>query len=145
MDASIYFATQNYNQICGKLRDFQAAARYKCRPMFQCRITRDRQASEHLRQTQSQLAVERFKLFELGTGFAGRYQQDERFFMVPACVVRSHNSRVRMIGDRRLCGEPTERIKPGPILNRARRSAVEKCPRYARSCNLVQRRLTVTA
>jgi 4-hydroxyphenylacetate 3-monooxygenase len=74
-------------------------------------------------QTPSHGAVEKFKLFKLawdllGSDFGGRHLQYERFYMGPAFVVRSHNSREC---DWREIDEYVDALLasygPGPILN----------------------------
>ena len=62
------------------------------------RIPETRALFEELWQTPTQTAVDKFKLFKLawdllGSDFGGRHLQYERFYMGPAFVVRSHNSR----------------------------------------------------
>ena len=57
-----------------------------------------RELFEDLWRTPTHTALEKFKLFKLawdllGSDFAGRHLQYERFYMGPAFVVRSHNSR----------------------------------------------------
>jgi 4-hydroxyphenylacetate 3-monooxygenase len=57
-----------------------------------------RRLFEELWQTPTHSAIDRFKLFKLawdllGTDFAGRHLQYERFYMGPTFVVRGRNSR----------------------------------------------------
>jgi 4-hydroxyphenylacetate 3-monooxygenase len=55
----------------------------------------------------------------LGTDFAGRHLQYERFYMGPAFVVRAHNHREcpwPEIDDD--VGSLLDRIEPGPLLDR---------------------------
>jgi 4-hydroxyphenylacetate 3-monooxygenase len=125
MYASIYFATQNYEQVCAKLRELSGGGVLQMPAdvsVLDNPVTG--KLFEDLWQTRSQSAIERFKLFKLawdllGTDFAGRHQQYERFYMGPAFVVRSHNSREcewSAIDD--YVAGLLDRIKPGAILDR---------------------------
>jgi 4-hydroxyphenylacetate 3-monooxygenase len=99
MYAAIYFATQNYDQICAKVRELSGGSVLQMpADVSVLSNPKTRELFEHLWQTPTQSAVERFKLFKLawdllGSDFGGRHLQYERFYMGPAFVVRSHNTR----------------------------------------------------
>ena len=99
MYAAIYFATQNYDQICAKVRELSGGSVLQMpADVSVLDNPKTRALFEELWQTPAQGAVERFKLFKLawdllGSDFGGRHLQYERFYMGPAFVVRSHNSR----------------------------------------------------
>lgn len=125
MYAAIYFATQHYDQICAKVRelsggsvlqmpaDISVLSNPKTRGLF-----------EEFWRTPTHSAIERFKLYKLawdllGTDFAGRHLQYERFYMGPAFVVRGHNSREcpwAEIDDH--VSKLLDRIEPGELLDR---------------------------
>jgi 4-hydroxyphenylacetate 3-monooxygenase len=69
-------------------------------------------------------ALEKFKLFKLawdllGSDFAGRHLQYERFYMGPAFVVRSHNSRECRWGEiESYVDQLLASYEPGALLNR---------------------------
>jgi 4-hydroxyphenylacetate 3-monooxygenase len=78
---------------------------------------------EELWRTPTTSALDRFKLYKLawdllGTDFAGRHLQYERFYMGPAFVVRGHNHREcpwSEIDD--YVGSLLDRIEVGPVLD----------------------------
>jgi 4-hydroxyphenylacetate 3-monooxygenase len=126
MYSAIYFATQHYDQICAKVRELSGGSvlqmpadvsvlnNPETRPLF-----------EELWQTPTHSAVDRFKLFKLawdllGTDFAGRHLQYERFYRGPAFVVRAHNSRECPWNDiDRYVSKLLDRIEPGDLLDRS--------------------------
>ncbi len=99
MYAAIYFATQNYDAICAKVRELSGGGVLQ----MPADVTvfdnpRTREVFERLWWMPTGSAVERFKLMKLawdilGTDFAGRHAQYERFYMGPAFIVRGHNNR----------------------------------------------------
>jgi 4-hydroxyphenylacetate 3-monooxygenase len=124
MYAAIYFATQNYDQICAKVRELSGGSVLQMpADVSVLENPKTRALFEELWQTPSHGAVEKFKLFKLawdllGSDFGGRHLQYERFYMGPAFVVRSHNSREC---DWREIDEYVDALLasygPGPILN----------------------------
>jgi 4-hydroxyphenylacetate 3-monooxygenase len=99
MYAAIYFATQHYDQICAKVRELSGGSVLQMpADVSVLHNPETRKLFEEFWQTPNSSAVERFKLYKLawdllGTDFAGRHLQYERFYMGPAFVVRAHNSR----------------------------------------------------
>jgi 4-hydroxyphenylacetate 3-monooxygenase len=99
MYAAIYFATQNYDQICAKVRELSGGSVLQMpADVSVLSNPKTRALFEELWQTPTHGAIEKFQLFKLawdllGTDFGGRHLQYERFYMGPAFVVRSHNSR----------------------------------------------------
>lgn len=99
MYAAIYFATQNYDAICAKVRELSGGGVLQMpadASVFDNPKTRE--VFERLWWMPTSSAVDRFKLMKLawdilGTDFAGRHAQYERFYMGPAFIVRSHNNR----------------------------------------------------
>lgn len=99
MYATIYFATQNYDAICAKVRELSGGSVMQMPAdvsVLDNPVTRD--TFEALWSTPTQSAVDKFKLFKLawdilGSDFGGRHLQYERFYMGPAFVVRAHVSR----------------------------------------------------
>lgn len=99
MYAAIYFATQNYDAICAKVRELSGGSVLQLPAdvtVFDNPHTRE--VFERLWWMPTGTAVERFKLMKLawdilGTDFAGRHAQYERFYMGPAFIVRNHNNR----------------------------------------------------
>jgi 4-hydroxyphenylacetate 3-monooxygenase len=125
MYAAIYFATQNYDQICAKVRELSGGSVLQMPAdvsVLHNPVTRA--LFEELWQTPSQSAIERFKLFKLawdllGTDFAGRHLQYERFYMGPAFVVRGHTNRECPWADiDDYVGSLLARIEPGALLDR---------------------------
>lgn len=99
MYASIYWATQNYDKICSRVRELMGGSVLQMpadigvlggaetAPVFEANWAGN-----------GWTARERMKLFKLawdllGTDFAGRHAQYERFYMGPAFVVREHVGR----------------------------------------------------
>jgi 4-hydroxyphenylacetate 3-monooxygenase len=99
MYAAIYFATQNYDGICAKVRELSGGGVLQMpadASVFANPKTRE--VFERLWWMPTSSAFDRFKLMKLawdilGTDFAGRHAQYERFYMGPAFIVRSHNNR----------------------------------------------------
>jgi 4-hydroxyphenylacetate 3-monooxygenase len=99
MYAAIYFATQNYDAICSKVRELSGGGVLQMpadASVFD--NPRTREVFERLWWMPTGSAVDRFKLMKLawdvlGTDFAGRHAQYERFYMGPAFIVRGHNNR----------------------------------------------------
>jgi 4-hydroxyphenylacetate 3-monooxygenase len=99
MYAAIYFATQNYDGICAKVRELSGGGVLQM-PADASVFTnpKTREVFERLWWMPTSSAFDRFKLMKLawdilGTDFAGRHAQYERFYMGPAFIVRSHNNR----------------------------------------------------
>ena len=123
MYSAIYFATQHYDQICAKVRELSGGSVLQMpADVSVLHNPETRGLFEELWQTPTHSAVDRFKLFKLawdllGTDFAGRHLQYERFYMGPAFVVRGHNSRECPWNeiDEYVC-ELLDRIKPGNLL-----------------------------
>jgi 4-hydroxyphenylacetate 3-monooxygenase len=99
MYASVYWATQNYDNICGRVRELMggsvlqmpADASVLDDPSLAGIFERNWACADWD-------ALDRMKLFRLawdllGTDFAGRHAQYERFYMGPAFVVREHVGR----------------------------------------------------
>jgi 4-hydroxyphenylacetate 3-monooxygenase len=99
MYAAIYFATQNYDAICAKVRELSGGGVLQMPADVSVFANpRTREVFERLWWMPTSSAVDRFKLMKLawdilGTDFAGRHAQYERFYMGPAFIVRSHNNR----------------------------------------------------
>jgi 4-hydroxyphenylacetate 3-monooxygenase len=99
MYSAIYFATQNYDQICAKVRELSGGSVLQMPADISVLDNPTTRALfEELWQTPTQSALEKFKLFKLawdllGSDFGGRHLQYERFYMGPAFVVRGHASR----------------------------------------------------
>jgi len=99
MYAAIYFATQNYDAICAKVRELSGGGVLQMpadASVFANPNTRE--IFERLWWMPTSSAIDRFKVMKLawdilGTDFAGRHAQYERFYMGPAFIVRSHNNR----------------------------------------------------
>src|SRR5882757_902574 len=99
MYAAIYFATQNYDAICSKVRELSGGGVLQMpadASVFD--NPRTREVFERLWWMPTGSAVDRFKLMKLawdvlGTDFAGRHAQYERFYMGPAFIARGHNNR----------------------------------------------------
>ena len=124
MYAVVYFATQHYDQICAKVRELSGGSVLQMpADVSVLHNPQTRTVFEELWRTSADTAIERFKLYKLawdllGTDFAGRHLQYERFYMGPAFVVRGHNHREcpwPEIDD--YVGSLLDRIQPGPILD----------------------------
>ena len=125
MYSAIYFATQNYDQICAKVRELSGGSVLQMpADISVIDNPQTRSLFEELWWSPGHSALEKFKLFKLawdllGSDFAGRHLQYERFYMGPAFVVRSHNSRecrwqeIESYVDQLLAS-----YGPGEILNR---------------------------
>jgi len=127
MYAAIYFATQNYDQICAKVRELSGGSVLQMpADVSVLSNPKTRALFEELWQTPTHTALEKFKLFKLawdllGTDFAGRHLQYERFYMGPAFVVRSHNSRECDWRDiETYVDELLSSYEPGDLLNSGR-------------------------
>lgn len=125
MYSAIYFATQHYDEICAKVRELSGGSVLQMpadvsvlenpvtRPLF-----------EALWSTPQQSALDKFQLFKLawdilGSDFAGRHLQYERFYMGPAFVVRAHASReCDWAGIEADIDALLASYGPGPLLNR---------------------------
>jgi 4-hydroxyphenylacetate 3-monooxygenase len=125
MYAAIYFATQHYDQICAKVRELSGGSVLQMpADVSVLHNPETRDVFEELWQTPNHSAIDRFKLFKLawdllGTDFAGRHLQYERFYMGPAFVVRGHNSRECPWGEIEAhVGSLLDRIEPGELLDR---------------------------
>jgi 4-hydroxyphenylacetate 3-monooxygenase len=125
MYSAIYFATQNYDQICAKVRELSGGSVLQMpADVSVLDNPKTRSLFEELWQTPTQSALDKFKLFKLawdllGSDFGGRHLQYERFYMGPAFVVRGHVSREIMWKE---IEEYTDALLqsygPGEILNR---------------------------
>ncbi len=99
MYAAIYFATQQYDHICGKVRELLGGGVLQMPADISVMANPETRATfEELWDMSSATALERYKVMKLawdilGTDFAGRHAQYERFYMGPAFVVRIHNAR----------------------------------------------------
>jgi 4-hydroxyphenylacetate 3-monooxygenase len=99
MYAAIYFATQNYDAICAKVRELSGGGVLQMpADVSVFDNPRTREAFERLWWMPTASALDRFKVMKLawdilGTDFAGRHAQYERFYMGPAFIVRGHNNR----------------------------------------------------
>jgi 4-hydroxyphenylacetate 3-monooxygenase len=125
MYATIYFATQHYDEICAKVRELSGGSVLQMpADVSVLHDPKTRALFEELWATPQQSAVERFKLFKLGwdllgSDFAGRHLQYERFYMGPAFVVRSHVSRESNWSTFEAPVDALlDRIQPGPLLNK---------------------------
>jgi 4-hydroxyphenylacetate 3-monooxygenase len=99
MYSAIYFATQNYDQICSKVRELSGGSVLQMpADVSVLHDPKTRAIFEELWATPTLSAVEKLQLFKLawdllGSDFGGRHLQYERFYMGPAFIVRSHVSR----------------------------------------------------
>ncbi len=125
MYAAIYLATQHYDQICAKVRELSGGSVLQMpADVSVLHNAQTRSLFEELWETPTHSAVERFKLFKLawdllGTDFAGRHLQYERFYMGPAFVVRGHNSRECSWQEiEEYVSTLLARIEPGELLDR---------------------------
>lgn len=127
MYAAIYWCTQNFDQICTKLRELSGGSVLQMPADISVLENADtRNLFETLWRSSEQPALDRYKLYKLawdllGTDFGGRHLQYERFYMGPAFVVRGHNNRECLWNDildyvDGLLGS----YEPGPILDRGR-------------------------
>jgi len=99
MYASIYWATQNYDTLCSSVRELMGGSVLQMPAnigVLDCPETAD--TFEANWAGNGWAARDRMKLFKLawdllGTDFAGRHAQYERFYMGPAFVVREHIGR----------------------------------------------------
>ncbi len=99
MYAAIYFATQNYDKILARIRELTGGS------VLQMPADSSVMDNEETKQifdmcwsTNEWDAKDKMKLFKLawdilGTDFAGRHSQYERFYMGPAFIVREHVGR----------------------------------------------------
>ena len=125
MYSTIYWCTQNYDQICIKVRELSGGSVLQMPADISVMHNPDTRAVfEELWRVGSQPALERYKLFKLawdllGSDFAGRHLQYERFYMGPAYVVRGHSS--RECAWHEALGAVDELLAsygPGPLLDR---------------------------
>jgi len=99
MYSAIYFATQNYDGICAKVRELSGGGVLQMPADVTVLDNPDtRDTFLELWSMPTGGALERYKVMKLawdilGTDFAGRHAQYERFYMGPAFIVRAHNSR----------------------------------------------------
>ncbi|MCP4327185.1 MAG: hypothetical protein GY791_01950 [Alphaproteobacteria bacterium] len=133
MYSTVYWCTQNYDQICSKVRELSGGSVLQM--PADVSVLEDpytRELFEVLwRGSHGQAAIDKYKLFKaawdaLGSDFAGRHLQYERFYMGPAFVVRGHASRecawdeIEAYADSLL-----DRYGPGAILDRGHVDAEE--------------------
>ena len=99
MYATIYWCTQHYDRICEKVRELSGGGVLQMpADVSVMENPETRRLFEELWRTGDGEALDRYKLNKLawdllGTEFAGRHAQYERFYMGPAFVVRGHNDR----------------------------------------------------
>ena len=99
MYSAIYFATQQYDHICAKVRELLGGGVLQMPADVSVMDNPETRATfEELWDMSSASALDRYKVMKLawdilGTDFAGRHTQYERFYMGPAFVVRIHNGR----------------------------------------------------
>ena len=99
MYSAIYFATQQYDHICAKVRELLGGGVLQMPADVSVMDNPETRATfEELWDMSSATALDRYKVMKLawdilGTDFAGRHTQYERFYMGPAFVVRIHNAR----------------------------------------------------
>ncbi len=99
MYASIYFATQNYDKILARIRELTGGSVLQM--PADASVMDDEETKrifEMCWSTKEWDAADKMKLFKLawdilGTDFAGRHSQYERFYMGPAFIVREHVGR----------------------------------------------------
>ncbi|MEC9454057.1 MAG: 4-hydroxyphenylacetate 3-hydroxylase N-terminal domain-containing protein [Pseudomonadota bacterium] len=99
MYAAVYFATQNYDKILARIRELTGGSVLQM-PADASVMDDDetKRIFEMCWSTETWDAKDKMKLFKLawdilGTDFAGRHSQYERFYMGPAFIVREHVSR----------------------------------------------------
>ena len=125
MYAAIYWCTQNYDLICAKVRELSGGSVLQLPADVSVLENQDTRAIfESLWETTNQSAFDKFKLYKLawdilGSDFAGRHLQYERFYMGSAFVVRGHNNR-ECPWDEIVAyvDELLDSYGPGPILDR---------------------------
>ena len=99
MYASIYFATQNYDKILARIRELTGGSVLQM--PADASVLADEETArifDMCWSTKTWDAKDKMKLFKLawdilGTDFAGRHSQYERFYMGPAFIVREHVGR----------------------------------------------------
>ena len=99
MYASIYFATQNYDKILARIRELTGGSVLQM--PADVSVMNDEETKrifDMCWSTEKWDASDKMKLFKLawdilGTDFAGRHSQYERFYMGPAFIVREHVGR----------------------------------------------------
>ena len=99
MYAAIYFATQNYDKILARIRELTGGSVLQM--PADVSVLDDEETKrifEMCWSTETWDAKDKMKLFKLawdilGTDFAGRHSQYERFYMGPAFIVREHVGR----------------------------------------------------
>ncbi|MFP6689298.1 MAG: 4-hydroxyphenylacetate 3-hydroxylase N-terminal domain-containing protein [Alphaproteobacteria bacterium] len=99
MYAAVYFATQNYDKILARIRELTGGSVLQM-PADASVMDDDetKRIFEMCWSTETWDAKDKMKLFKLawdilGTDFAGRHSQYERFYMGPAFIVREHVGR----------------------------------------------------
>ena len=99
MYAAIYFATQNYDKILARIRELTGGSVLQM-PADASVMDDDetKRIFDMCWSTETWDAADKMKLFKLawdilGTDFAGRHSQYERFYMGPAFIVREHVGR----------------------------------------------------
>ena len=106
MYAAIYWCTQNYDHICSKVRELSGGGVMQMPADISVMENDDTRAPfEALWRMPGQGALDRFKLYKLawdllGSDFAGRHMQYERFYMGPAYVVPAATTTANATGDR---------------------------------------------
>jgi 4-hydroxyphenylacetate 3-monooxygenase len=99
MYASIYFATQNYDKILARIRELTGGSVLQMPADVSVMDDEEtKRIFEMCWSTEKWDAADKMKLFKLawdilGTDFAGRHSQYERFYMGPAFIVREHVGR----------------------------------------------------
>ncbi|MCP4327909.1 MAG: hypothetical protein GY791_05660 [Alphaproteobacteria bacterium] len=125
MYATIYWCTQNYDQICMKVRELSGGSVLQMPADISVMENPEtRRLFEEYWQTSEHSALDRYKLYKLawdlvGSDFGGRHLQYERFYMGPAFVVRGHNNREcawQEVLD--YVDELLGSYEPGPVLDR---------------------------
>ncbi len=99
MYAAIYFATQNYDKILARIRELTGGSVLQM--PADVSVLNDEETKrifDMCWSTKNWDAKDKMKLFKLawdilGTDFAGRHSQYERFYMGPAFIVREHVGR----------------------------------------------------
>jgi 4-hydroxyphenylacetate 3-monooxygenase len=99
MYASIYFATQNYDKMLARIRELTGGSVLQMPADVSVMDDEEtRRIFDMCWSTKEWDAADKMKLFKLawdilGTDFAGRHSQYERFYMGPAFIVREHVGR----------------------------------------------------
>jgi 4-hydroxyphenylacetate 3-monooxygenase len=127
MYATIYFATQNYDAICAKVRELSGGSVMQMpADISVMHNPKTQELFEEMWEAPGWKAIDKFKLFKLAwdalaSDFGGRHLQYERFYMGPAFVVRAHTSRECPWGDIEAYADHLlASYEPGPVLNSGR-------------------------